>query len=395
MLDETGFKRKRFDDLFAEIEDKAKETFGDNINTSERSPLGILLRLMAWFLAILWSVAEKVYYSGYVNTAEGASLDRLAPYVGVSRILEQYATATVSLTGTPSYTIPAGFLVATNDDIQFETLTDVKLSSAGSGTVIVEAMESGLGGNVAAGTINVIVNPVPDVTAVNNPAPAAGGRAKQTDAEFRALFGASVASGGSSTVDAIKSTLGPVPGVRAVEVIENLSLTKDASGRPGRSFEAYTLGGNPSDIGAALLTVKAAGIESYGSIEVQTPDISGTMRKVYYSPAVVVPVHIRLGIYKTASYPADGDAQIRLALTQFIGGRAADGTVYAGLTMGDDVIRMRLASKIYAIPGVEDVTVQLSKTNTGFQEQNITIDINQVAQTDADWIEVTDYDFSR
>ncbi|MFD1886836.1 baseplate J/gp47 family protein [Paenibacillus wenxiniae] len=395
MLDETGFKRKRFEDLFAEIEDKAKETLGDNINTSERSPLGILLRLMAWFLAVLWSVAEKVYYSGYVNTAEGASLDRLAPYVGVSRILEQYATATVSITGTPGYTVPAGFLVATSEDFQFETTEDMKLGSNGTGTVAVEAMESGLDSNVAAGTIKVIVNPTPDVTAVNNPAPAAGGRSKQTDAEFRALFDASVASGGAGTVDAIKATLGAVPGVRAVEVIENRTMNVDSSGRPPKSFEAYTLGGNPADIGAALQSVKAGGIEPYGSIKVQTPDIGGTMRDMYYSPAVVVPIHIQLGVYKTSSYPADGDAQIRLALTQFIGGRAADGTVYAGLTMGDDVVRMRLASKIYAIPGVEDVTVKLSKTTTGYQEQNIVIDINQVAQTDANWIEVTDYDFSR
>lgn len=181
MLDETGFKRKRFADLFDEMEDKAKEAWGDDVNTSEKSPLGIILRIAAWFLAIVWGVAEKVYYSGYVNTAEGVSLDRLGPYVGVTRILDQYATGSVTLTGTPGYTQDSGFLVSTQGDVQFETLEPAVFDVAGKAIVRVEAMESGITGNVAAGLISVIVNPNPDVTAVTNVVATSGeGRNKLT-----------------------------------------------------------------------------------------------------------------------------------------------------------------------------------------------------------------------
>lgn len=394
MLDEKGFKRKRFDDIFAEIQDKAKETLGDKVNTSERSPLGIILRIFAWFLAVVWMLAEKVYYSAYVNTAEGTSLDRLGPYVGVSRTLAQAATGTVTLTGTPGYTVPAGFLVGTEADVYFETTADVTLDGGGKGSVAIEAMEAGLSGNVAAGEIRVIVNPNPDVTDVTNPEATNGGREKQTDPEFRDLFSASVASGGAATVDAITAALLAVRGVRAATVIENLSLTPDVAGRPGRSFEAYVLGGASQDIGDAIFDVKAAGIESYGSVAVNVKDIGGNPHVVKYSPAEVVPVHIRVVVYKTPSYPADGDDLIKSTLVQSIGGEDKDGTVYAGLTMGEDVVMMKLAATLYNVPGVEDLTLQLSTDGTDYSGQNIKIAVHQVAQTAAAWIEVTDHDFT-
>ncbi|WP_254438268.1 baseplate J/gp47 family protein [Paenibacillus sp. DCT19] len=204
MLDENGFKRKRFVDLFEEMEDKAKEAWGEKVNTSEKSPLGIILRIVAWFMSILHGLAEQVYYSGYVNTASGNSLDRLGPYVGVSRILDQYAQGSVTLTGTPGYTQAEGFLISTEGGIQFETLEPAVFNAEGKATVPIEAMESGTGSNVPVGLINVIVNPNPDVTAVTNSAATAGGRAKQTDPEFRELFGLSVAGGGSATGDSIR-----------------------------------------------------------------------------------------------------------------------------------------------------------------------------------------------
>lgn len=56
MLDKNGFRRKTYDDLLDEMSDKAKELFGDNINLSTRSFIGILVRLYAWFLSLLWQM---------------------------------------------------------------------------------------------------------------------------------------------------------------------------------------------------------------------------------------------------------------------------------------------------------------------------------------------------
>ncbi|MET3943188.1 putative phage protein gp47/JayE [Paenibacillus sp. PvP094] len=394
MLDETGFKRKRFADLFEEMEDKAKEAWGDKVNTGEKSPLGIILRLVAWFLAILHELAEKVYFSGFVNTAEGRSLDRLGPYVGATRVLDQYAVGTVTLTGTPGYTQADGFLIATEGDVQFETLEPAVFDAAGKATVPIEAMESGTSGNVAAGLITVIVNPNPDVTAVTNVAATSRGRAKQTDPEFRELFALSVAGGGSATGDSIRGSVLRVTGVRAAAVIENKTKDTDSAGRPPKSYQVYVLGGEDNDVASAIFAVGSAGIESYGDTTVVLKDLSGNEQPVSFSRAEVVPIHIKVHIFKTAAYPADGDRQVVSALAQFIGGTDADGTVYAGLSMNDDVILMRLVSTIYKIAGVEDVSLELSQDGQTYTAGNIPIEVFQVAQTAADWIEVVTDDFS-
>ncbi|KAF6585006.1 baseplate J/gp47 family protein [Paenibacillus sp. EKM211P] len=394
MLDEKGFKRKRFDDLIDEMEDKSKEAYGDRINTSALSPLGIFLRIVAWFLAILYALAEKVYYSGYVNTAEGVSLDRLGPHVGVSRILAQYAVGNVTLTGTPGYTVAAGFLVSTDTDIQYETTSDATFPASGSMTVPVEAMEAGLSGNTPEGTVTIIVNPVPEVTAVNNPAAILGGRDKETDPEFRDKFSLSVAGGGSATGDAIRGAVLRVTGVRAAAVIINNKITPDAAGRPAKSYQVYALGGSDTDIANAILSVGAAGIESYGDISMQVKDLSGNLQPIKFSRAVVVPVHIKIQVYKSTSYPSDGDDQVKSKLVRFIGGADLDGTVYAGLSMGEDVVMMRLAAAAYSIVGVEDVVIELSTNGTSYGPHNLVVDVQQVAQTAANWIEVTHHDFS-
>lgn len=180
MLDSTGFKRLRFDDLFSQMEDKAKESFGDTVNTSVRSPLGIILRIFAWFLAIIWSTAEDVYNSGYIPTATGNNLDRLGPQVGISRTLAQWAAGSLEITGTIGFTVPAGTRAATKSGVVFETMADVTLTT-GAATVAIEALEPGVSGNVAAGAISVVVNPVPDITGVTNVVAVTGaGKRRQT-----------------------------------------------------------------------------------------------------------------------------------------------------------------------------------------------------------------------
>lgn len=387
MLDRAGFKRQRFEDIFASMETKTKEVFGETTNTSERSPMGLLLRVVAWSLSRLWQTAEQVYNSGYINTAVGNNLDRLGPYVGVIRITEQYATGLVTLTGTPGYIVPAGFRVATGD-IYFETDADVPIGSGGTISAMISAVNPGQSGNVAAGAITDIVNPNADVTAVTNPAATGGGREKETDEEFRDRFEQSVATGGVG-VDSIRGVLLGVKGVRAAAVIENVSRTDDSAGRPGKSFEAYVLGGAAADIGAAIFSKKAAGIESYGTESVTVLDLAGNAHEVHFSYAQTVSISVKVTVTRNASYPADGAAQLKTALIKYIGGEDADGQLYAGLTMGDDVVYARMIATALTIPGVDDADVELSLDGgVSWFTHNIAIDPQEVAQTAANKISV-------
>lgn len=383
MLDRAGFKRQRFDDIFTSMEGKAKEVFGETANTSERSPLGLLLRVVAWALARLWQDTEQVYNSGYINTAIGNNLDRLGPYVGVTRITEQYATGSVILTGTPGYIVPAGFRLGAGD-IYFETDADNPIGSGGTVTATVTAVSPGQSGNLAAGMIADIVNPNADVSSVNNLQPTEGGREKETDEEFRDRFTQSVSTGGSGTVDSIRGIILGVKGVRAATVVENVSMVPDSAGRPGKSFEAYVLGGTAADIGAAIFSKKAAGIESHGNESVTVMDLGGNAHEVHFSYAQTIDLAMRVTIDTTSSYPADGAALLKTALIKYVGGEDADGQLYAGLTMGADVVVSRMIATALTIPGVDDAAIELSLDggSTWFAH-NVTINQQQVAQTAA------------
>lgn len=380
MLDSTGFKRLRFEDLFAQMEDKAKETFGDTINTTVRSPLGIILRIFAWFLAILWSTAEDVYNSGFIPTATGNNLDRLGPQVGITRTLAQWATGELTIMGTSGYVVPAGFRVATASGVVFETLTDVTLIG-GTGTVAIEALESGSSGNWDSGMVTVVVNPVPEVSGVTNINPTTGGREKETDAEFRNRFDQSVAGGGAASVDALRGALLRLPAVRAASVIENTSMSPDSEGRPSKSFQAYVLGGDNQDIANTIFSTKSGGIEPYGDISVEVKDLGDQTHTVKFSRAAEVSIKISVDITKGDDYPADGDELVRNALIRYIGGTDASGSYYNGLNMGATVVYTRLIRALDSVPGIIDVILDVGKDSSGMGSGNVDIQPYEVAQT--------------
>lgn len=390
MLDSTGFKRLRFDDLFAQMEDKSKEAFGDTVNTSVRSPLGIILRIFAWFLAIIWSTAEDVYNSGYIPTATGNNLDRLGPQVGITRTLAQWSSGQLTITGTPGYVVPAGFRASTLSGVVFETLTIVTLTG-GTGVVAIEALEAGSEGNWGVGMITVAVNRVPDVTSVTNAVPTTGGREKETDAEFRNRFDQSVAGGGAASLDALRGALLRLPTVRAAAVIENTSMTTDNAGRPAKSFQAYVLGGDEQEIAETIFATKSGGIESYGTISKQIEDLGGQAHTIKFSRASKVVIKASATVSKNDQYPADGDEQIRNALIRYIGGTDAAGSYYNGLSMGGAVVYTRLISAVYSVAGVEDITLTVGKATGSLGSNNVVIQPYEVAQATAADITVSSH----
>jgi uncharacterized phage protein gp47/JayE len=389
MLNEHGYKRKTYDDLLGEMTDRTKKLFGENANVSERSVLGILIRIMAWFLSLVWKDNEDVYFSSDIDAVTGKNLDRLLPRYGITRNLAEYAIGPINIKGTPNYTVQTGFLVSTQSDIFFETIEDIVLDANGDGQGEVKALELGEIGNVDTGLVTEIVNSNGDVVSVTNPSPTTGGREQETDLEARNRAKTSGEGLGKATVPAIRAALLELPGVRAATVIENDLDVPDQYGTPMRSFQSFVLGGDDLDIGNSIFNTKAGGIRPYGDIEVIVKDIGEHEHKVYFSRATEVKTYMKLTVTKNATFPVDGELQIKKALIQFIGGTDLSGAIYTGLNMGAAVIHSKLISIIYKVNGVEDVELTLSKDGVSYTESNIDIDVFQVAQTDVDSIEVT------
>lgn len=385
----NGFLRKRYQDILDSMNTRAQELFGENVNLTEKSPLGIFFRVISWSISLAWELAEKVYFSAFVSTAEGINLDYVGKYIGAVRREAEEAAGTITITGTAATIVSAGFLVATESGTTFETTAEATIGIGGTIDVEVIALEAGVEGNVQSGTLTTIVNPQVGISSVTNAASFTTGRNIETDVEFRERYALSLAKGGSSTLDSIRASLLTTTGVRAALVVENVTMLDDIDGRPPKSIECYVLGGSSADVAQTILDTKAAGIETYGTEAETVQDLAGNNQVINFSYADEIDIYVNIDITKNAEYPIDGDELVRTEIIKYIGGTDENTNVYNGLTMGEDVIFTQLINKVYQIPGVEDVEVESSMDGVTYDTINISIALFEVAETDFNKVVVT------
>ncbi|OAH53072.1 hypothetical protein AWH48_11990 [Domibacillus aminovorans] len=386
MLDKNGFKRKTYAELIDDMGIKSRELYGENINISPRSPLGIIIRLFAYFLSVVWELSEQVYNAGSVSKADGVSLDRRVKNRGITRELASESMVLLTFTGTPGFVIPEQRQFSTETDIYFYLIEDVTLDETGNGAGQAVSVEKGAYTRVGENTITVQVEPLSGVTSVNNLQPAEGGQDVEKDEALRARYFKQVE--GATTIPGMRSKLLELPGIQAVNIVENEKNVADADGRPPHSFETYVLGGNDQEIAETIFRNKAGGIQPYGAIEKTVLDDGGWPKKVGFTRAEVVNVSIKATLTTNSAFASNGANQVRTLLVSYIGGEDADQTLYPGLSMGIDVVLWRLSHQIAKVPGVSDLQLTVSTDDLTYTASNIDILPLQVARTKAADIEV-------
>ncbi|WEA46802.1 baseplate J/gp47 family protein [Priestia aryabhattai] len=373
ILDKTGFKRKTYQELKSDMEEKFKEGFGADINLSARSPLGILLMIFAWFLSLVWELAERVYNSAFVSKATGVQLDRLGPYIGVSRNGATRAYGEVQIKGTPGHVIEAGDQFKTAKEVIFDLTDNVEIGSDGYGIGPVECTVAGEIGNVGVNEITVIVNPSDKVESVTNTEATAGGEEEETDAEFRARYFQS-SSQGTSLLDSILS----VPGVRYALVNENV-YPVEQNGIPPHAIAPFVFGGNDQEIAAVILKKKPGGIQSYGTTNIDVLDSQGLTHTVGFSRPNFVDVYVKILVTPGAKFPSNGKSILQQTILDYMN----------SLSIGDDVILSKLIRITSSVEGIDDLEITLSTNGVDYSVRNIDISTDSVVRTDANKVVVS------
>lgn len=126
----------------------------------------------------------------FVQTSYGTYLDYLGQARGVTRLPATSATGNVKFVGQPGILVKAGTQVATQSStnapaITFKTTEEGVINAEGEVVVRAECAEPGTAGNVPAGVIVLMLDPVNGVTAVTNPEPFTGGTDTENDDAFR------------------------------------------------------------------------------------------------------------------------------------------------------------------------------------------------------------------
>lgn len=347
-LTETGFVRRTYDDILNAKIEKAKELFGQDIDTSEQTPLGKFIRINAYDQALAEEEIEQVYYSWFPSTARGKSLDRLLVFAGIRRTPATAASYTVKVTGEPGCAVPVGFLVGTDTDLTFYNVEDTTIGEDGTCTITVLCTEAGIIGNTSATAINKAINPEAGVFSVSGVGYVAEGADEETDAELRERFKGAIQGVGSSNEAAIRSALLRVPTVTSAVVMVNYTLENDSDGRPPKSFECYVNGGGNyrQEIAESIFSKKPIGVKTYGKEKVTVVDIGGHSHEIMFSYCEQVVIDVAITVKVSTKFEQSGAADIESNVREFIN----------SFGIGEGFASSAVYGHIYSVAGVKEVT---------------------------------------
>ena len=348
----TGFVKKTVNAIIADMEEKARGEFGDDIDLNATSPLKHFIEIIALEEANVWDMLEDLYYSFFIEFATGESLDRVVALLGIERRAAGQATSTQTFTATQALTVPEDTIVQTDSGIEYSTDADLVFAGAGSDTVAITAVLPGTDSNVAADTLTTLKEPIAGISSTTNVSAIANGSDAEADSNLRARAKAYSATIGKGTVASIVNAVMGVTGVTSVSASEDFSLHKLTLTVVGLTYPN-------SLVDDAIEDTRPAGIE----VVWQNP----TYVDIYCDPTVDV----------TGDAPGDAATRIAQALTDYVN----------GLGVGEDVIYTKLYEVIYdeddaeTEEWIDDVTdLQLEDSDPPTGTANIVITAGQKAQ---------------
>jgi uncharacterized phage protein gp47/JayE len=439
-LSSTGLTIKTLPEVLTDINDKQKASpiLGSDWDTSTTSPEGVMNGIVSEAIAEGWQVLAAIYNQRYPDGAEGVQLDRVAEFTGSKRLAAASSTVKVVCAGTDATELGSFRTVSVAGGENFFSTADAEIvtvdawvaateyevydlvtndsgklyvcttagESAGSGgptgsgsteitdndaawfyvaeetAGVVVDFESENTGEIAAnaGTLTQIETAVGGWSTAFNPFDAALGRARETDAAFRARRQASLRVQGAAATDAIRSDVLDIEDVTACIVFENDTDTTDGDGLPPHSVEVLVLGGEDQDIFDTILATKAAGIATYGGETGTATDASDNDHTIYFTRPTEKDVYITVDVTVLGSlWPSDGEDQVAAALVAF-----GD-----DLDTGDDVVRSQLFGPVRTVSGVYDVTnIKLGFSAAPAGTTNLTIATREIAAFDTSRIVV-------
>jgi len=376
-----GFRRKPYTQLIIDKTERARDLFGEDIETSDRSPLGLYIQSEAWEESKLWDKMENVYYSAFIDDAEGKQLDGLVKYIGLFRKPALHSIGEVRIEGRVGKEIPMGTKLRTESNIIFHTTAAIAINDEGYAIAVIKAVIPGHTGNVTAGRIDRLFNPVKGITSITNLKRTSGGLEIETDEELRDRYYRSLSRKGKATRAAIEAAILELRTVKDALVLENDTMEIDLNGIPPKAIAPFVYDGNPQEIAAAILATKSAGIQSYGDIVLDVMDSRNHPHKIGFTVASSIKIYVDVTLIRNAMFRPGYEETVRTAIIRYIGGLDLDGSEFRGLGLGQSIVHSRIVALTHD-QGINDATVRISTDGDNWVEHNIDMPIMQIAITD-------------
>lgn len=349
--DDGTFRRKHVDVIREDLKRVFKNELGQDIELRPNSPLTQIIDAAAIEIARQWAAAEDAYYASFYQDAEGEELDKHLALAGYQRKRLRPATGKVEFSRSdpapddipfPEGTVITTTRTQTRPRIPFETTQDAEIAAGQTSTTApIEALKPwqteldiewlGAETNVAANTITQFENAIAGVDSVTNPDPTGDtslgyveGRDRETDPEFRLRYENTLAEGGVSTVDGIRSAvLNDLDDIVSASVDE---VRDSNAGDYGVEVTVLAPGVTDSTIGELILESRAGGVDTFGDTTVTVQTADGKSKDESFNRATQVDIYVDITLTTSSTFPSDGQTQIEDKLIRYMGGRPRTGS---------------------------------------------------------------------
>jgi uncharacterized phage protein gp47/JayE len=315
-------------------------------------PIQQLVGVLSEEMAIAWEALQAVYAAAYPDSASGQSLDQVAAFTGTIRRQGTRSSVVATVNLNAGVTLPAGSIaaVAGKPDAQFRTLAAVTNSGGAPANFPVECEAVEVGPVAApAGTLTVKVSAVTGWNTVTNAADADVGLDVANDVELREQRVIDLGSLGNGYADAIAAAVAELEDVREVRVNQNVQLSTDGNGLPGKSFEVVAWDGSPpaaddDEIAQAIWDNKPAGIFSFGNASESgvAIDKSGREQTIAFSRATQLSCYVSVQVVLAPGVNAVPTAQAKTAILER----------FEDYRVGDTVYASQLICALLEVPGI-------------------------------------------
>ncbi len=390
-LTDAGFTAPSEQDILAGVLADMNAALGGGANTALSTPQG---QIALSETAILGDfLGEMIAIFNGVDPA--SSSGRMQEAIGRIYFMERRPATATTVTvqasvNAPGQTITAGTVVAQGSDgnmyVAPQTITLPQASTA--------SLE------LACQTAGAITCPANSLTlyqaglglaSLTNAAPGATGTDTETRADFEARRQASVAANSIGQNASLMGALLELPGVTDAFVTDNPSQAdtiQQGVTIPAGSQYILVEGGNPADIGRAILNKKPPGIPTIGTqivtVQDTNPVYAGNQPSYsfHYDRPTPVAVYVVMEIAASDAVPSNAAQLIQQAIVAYLT------TGENRIRLGKTIYASRLSAVVDGLGNWAEVLTLTIGTDRNAGKNRISLPINQLPTVTADTISV-------
>ena len=304
-----GFQTMTFEEIFAELQQKNFNIFGDDLIYDESSYDYQKDSIDAYKKVEEQDLAQNIYASYDYQQAQGVSLNRCAKQSGLFRKAGSFTLVNIKITTDRAVNLAGldsnidningtGFQVSDGNGNQFILVDSQNIATAGQYTFSFRAKNLGAIAVAINSVINLDTIILGVVSCNNETAQSILGSDEETDASLRERIRLSFANQSSSDIDSLRSKILNISGVQEAVIYENVTNTTDSNSIPPKSIWCIIEGGSNTNI-IDIIYQNRANCDTKGSIEVIKTTKSGQYLPIRFDRPTSLNLYLKFDLKKT------------------------------------------------------------------------------------------------